>query len=169
MKSVTFQSDLEDCSGGGVIRDVVARCAYGEAAGSVGNFSPTIVLPAILAMAFYNCLLMLRSPALFQLGLGLPVLACLFLWGEAFALATGSAAASSSSAPGEKKKRKRVDLSKFADLEAEEVGGSGEEEDEGIDEDQTCGEFIDDVGVKDSDAARSKLRKKINLDKELKD
>lgn len=72
--------------GGGVIRDVVARCAYGEAAGSVGNFSPTIVLPAILAMAFYNCLLMLRSPALFQLGLGLPVLACLFLWGEAFPL-----------------------------------------------------------------------------------
>lgn len=77
---------------------------------------------------------------------------------------TGSAAASSSSAPAEKKKRKRVDLSKFADLEAEEVGGSAEEEDEGIDE-----EFIDDVGVKDSDAARSKLRKKMNLDKELKE
>lgn len=82
---------------------------------------------------------------------------------EPSAPATGSAA-SSSSAPGEKKKRKRVDLSKFADLEAEEVGGSGEEEDEGIDE-----EFIDDVGVKDSDATRSKLRKKMNLDKELKE
>lgn len=30
-------------------------------------------------------------------------------------------------------------------------------------------EFIDDAGVKDSDATRSKLRKKMNLDKELKD
>ena len=34
---------------------------------------------------------------------------------------------------------------------------------------RTLQEFIDDVGVKDSDATRSKLRKKMNLDKELKD
>ena len=34
---------------------------------------------------------------------------------------------------------------------------------------ETLQEFIDDVGVKDSDATRSKLRKKMNLDKELKD
>lgn len=74
--------------GGGVIRDVLARCVYGEAAGSVGNLSPSIVLPAILATAFYNYLLMHRSSALFQLGLGLPVLACLFHYGDAFARCT---------------------------------------------------------------------------------
>jgi len=74
--------------GGGVIRDVLARCVYGEAAGSVGNLSPSIVLPAILATAFYNYLLLHRSSALFQLGLGLPVLACLFHYGDAFARCT---------------------------------------------------------------------------------
>ncbi|CAJ1370621.1 unnamed protein product [Effrenium voratum] len=59
-------------------------------------------------------------------------------------------------------KRKRVDLSKYADLEAEEVGGSVEEDEAEPDED-----LIDDTGVKDSDASRSKLRKKMNLQKEI--
>eukprot|EP00913_Durusdinium_trenchii_P035397 g33125.t1 len=55
------------------------------------------------------------------------------------------------------KKNLQYKICQFADLEAEEVGGSGGEEDEGIDE-----ELIDDTGAPMTDAGRAKLRKKMN-------
>jgi len=67
--------------GGGIVRDVVARCLLGPSAGAVGNLSPAVVVPAVVAMVFYQTLLVLQSSALLQLGLGLPVLVGIFYGG----------------------------------------------------------------------------------------
>ncbi|CAE7401603.1 unnamed protein product [Symbiodinium sp. CCMP2456] len=66
--------------GGGIARDVIARCLLGPPAGAVGNLSAAVALPAILAIAFYQCLLKYRGSGseLLQLGLGIPVLVGLF-------------------------------------------------------------------------------------------
>eukprot|EP00933_Yihiella_yeosuensis_P074449 TRINITY_DN8338_c0_g1_i2.p1 TRINITY_DN8338_c0_g1~~TRINITY_DN8338_c0_g1_i2.p1 ORF type:complete len:297 (+),score=45.72 TRINITY_DN8338_c0_g1_i2:133-1023(+) len=65
--------------GGGIIRDLSARLFLGvEAAGAVGNLSPAIVFPGLLATALFHSLLVLESSPLVQLGLGLPLIMSLF-------------------------------------------------------------------------------------------
>ncbi|CAE8628537.1 unnamed protein product [Polarella glacialis] len=64
--------------GGGITRDLVARLLIGSSAGSVGNFSPEVVLPAIASTAFFYCLLVFKRSPFLQLGVGLPTVMLLF-------------------------------------------------------------------------------------------
>jgi len=62
--------------GGGITRDLLSRL-HGEDI-TIGNFSLAVVVPAIVGMLLFHCILLLGGSPLLQLGLGLPSIAGLF-------------------------------------------------------------------------------------------